>query len=157
MIFKDIDSSLVKSLFNYRDGELFWKKNNKKAGCFKPTGYIVIEVNNKNMMAHRLVWMYHYGKIDSYIDHIDGNKANNKIENLRLATKAQNCWNKKIVSLNKTGYKGVRLRKDTGKYESRITFNKKQIILGSFDDLELADLVATEARDKYHREFANHG
>ena len=157
MIFKDIDPSLVKSLFNYKDGDLFWKRNNKKAGCLKPTGYIVVEVNNKNMMAHRLVWMYHYGKIDSYIDHIDGNKSNNRIENLRPATKAQNCWNKKIFSLNNTGCKGVRLRKDSGKYEVRIGINNKRIIIGSYNNLELADLVATEARDKYHREFVNHG
>jgi hypothetical protein len=157
MIFKDIDPALVKSLFNYKDGELFWKKNNKKAGSLKPTGYTVIEVNNKNMMAHRLIWMYHYGRVDNFIDHIDSNKSNNKIENLRLATKSQNCYNKKINPLNTTGCKGVRLRKDSGKYEARVTYNKKQIILGSFEDLELADLVAKEARNKYHKEFAHHG
>ena len=157
MIFKDIDHTLVKSLFNYKDGDLYWKKNNKMAGSLKPTGYIVVEVNNKNMMAHRLIWMYHYGKADQFIDHIDGNKSNNKIENLRLATKSENCLNKKITTLNKTGCKGVRFRKDTGKYEARISYNKNRIILGSFDNLELADLVAKEARDKYHKEFANHG
>ena len=157
MIFKDIDHNLVKTLFYYKDGDLYWKKNNRKAGCLKPTGYIVVEVNNKNMMAHRLIWMYHFGKVDKFIDHIDGNKSNNKIENLRLATKSQNCLNKKISILNTTGCKGVRLRKDSGKYEARITYNKKQMILGCFDDLKLADLVATEARNKYHKEFANHG
>ena len=157
MIFKDIDHNLVKTLFYYKDGDLYWKKNNRKAGCLKPTGYIVVEVNNKNMMAHRLIWMYHFGKVDQFIDHIDGNKSNNKIENLRLATKSQNCLNKKITTLNTTGCKGVRFRKDTGKYETRISYNKNRIILGSFDNLELADLVAKEARDKYHKGFANHG
>lgn len=157
MIFKDIDHSLVKTLFYYKDGHLYWKKNNKKAGSLKPSGYIVVEVNNKNMMAHRLIWMYHYGKLDKFIDHIDGNKSNNKIENLRLATKSQNCLNKKRTTLNTTGYKNVRFRKDNSKYEVRVTYNKKRLVLGSFDNLELADLVAKEARDKYHMEFANHG
>ena len=157
MIFKDIDHTEVKSLFTYKDGDLYWKKNNKKAGSLKPSGYTVIEVNKKNMMAHRLIWMYHYGQVDNFIDHIDSDKNNNKIENLRIATKAQNCWNKKIHPLNTTNCKNVRFRKDSGKYEARITYNKKRIVLGSFDDLELADLVAKEARNKYHKEFAHHG
>lgn len=153
----DISHNLVKSLFDYKDGHLYWKKNNKLAGSLKPTGYIVIEVNEKNIMAHRLVWLYHHETLNGFVDHIDGNKSNNKIENLRIATKAQNCWNKKIYPTNKVGIKGIRKRSDTNKYEVRISVNNKRLVLGSYDDLELAELVMIEARDKHHKEFANHG
>jgi uncharacterized protein YkuJ len=153
----DISHTLVKSLFDYKDGNLYWKKNNKLAGSLKPLGYIVIEVNNVNIMAHRLVWLYHNEHLDGYIDHIDGNRSNNRIENLRIATKAQNSWNRKNNFNNKTGVKGVRLRKDNNKFEVRICVNKKRYVLGSYDDLELAELVMMEARDKYHGKFANHG
>ena len=93
-----IDKDLIQSLFTYKDGSLYWKKTNKVAGCLKPTGYIVIDIFGKNIMAHRAIWIYHYGKIPKYIDHIDGNKSNNKIENLRLANKAQNCWNRNSMA-----------------------------------------------------------
>jgi len=152
-----LDQNQVKSLFDYKDGHLYWKKNGKKAGYLRPTGYHSVEVNGKGLMLHRLIWIYHFGKPNAFIDHIDGNKSNNKIENLRLATKNQNSYNKKIHPNNKLGIKGLRLRKDNNKYEARICVDGKRLVLGGFDDLELAELVIFEARDKYHGVYANHG
>ena len=156
----EIDPVKLHSLFEYKDGNLIWKIKNTKgkvAGSLKPTGYKVIEVDGKNIMAHRLVWIMHNGNFDGYIDHIDGNRANNRIENLRIVDKVKNQWNRKISHNNKIGIKGIRLRKDNNKFEARICVNSKRIVLGSFDDLELAKLVIIEARNKYHKEFANHG
>jgi hypothetical protein len=92
-----------------------------------------------------------------FIDHIDGDRANNKIENLRLCDKTQNARNRKRCKRNTTGVKGVRIRSDSGKYEARICAGTKRIVLGSFDNLELAELVMFMAREKYHGAFANHG
>jgi hypothetical protein len=153
----DIDPIKLHSLFKYTEGKLFWKKNNKIAGSLKPTGYTVVEINNKGVMAHRIIWSMHNGSFDGQIDHINGNRSDNRIENLRLVNQEQNQWNRKINKNNTIGIKGIRLRKDNNKYEARLCVNKKRMVLGSFADLELAELVVIEARDKYHRKFANHG
>jgi hypothetical protein len=156
----DIDPAKLHSLFDYKDGVLTWKQGRKKgrvAGSLKPTGYTVVEINNNNIMAHRLVWIMHNGSFEGFIDHIDGNRSNNKIENLRLATVLQNSWNRKNNSNNRTGVKGVHQIKATNKYQARICIGNKRLVLGSFEDLELAELVVMEARDKYHGKFANHG
>jgi hypothetical protein len=153
----EIDQEIVQSLFEYKDGDLIWKNKCKKAGSLKPTGYIVIEINNKNIMAHRLVWLYHNKKINGFIDHIDGDRSNNRIENLRMVNRIQNQWNRKISANNKTGIKGIRIRPDNNKFEARIAVNGKRIVLGSFEDLELAELVMQVARDKFHGVYANHG
>lgn len=156
----DIDPAELHSLFSYKDGVLTWKRGHKKgkaAGSLKPTGYTVVEIKNQNIMAHRLIWMMHNGSFEGFIDHIDGNRSNNKIENLRLATVLQNSWNRKNNSNNRTGVKGVHQIKANNKYHARICIGNKRLVLGTFDDLELAELVVMEARDKYHKEFANHG
>jgi hypothetical protein len=156
----DINPAELHSLFDYKDGVLTWKQGRKKgkvAGSLKPTGYTVVEIKNQNIMAHRLVWIMHNGSIDGQVDHINGNRSDNRIENLRVVTDYQNQWNRKIGKNNTIGIKGIRLRKDNNKYEARLCVNNKRIVLGSFDDLELAELVVMEARDKYHGKFANHG
>ena len=156
----EIDPVKLHSLFEYKDGDLIWKTKKfegKIAGSLKPTGYKVIEISGKNIMAHRLVWVMHNGNFKGYIDHIDGNRSNNRIENLRVVNRVQNQWNRKISHNNKLGIKGIRLRKDNNKFEARISINGSRLVLGSFDDLELAELVVMEARNKYHKEFANHG
>ena len=156
----EINPTELHSLFDYKDGALTWKQGRKKgrvAGSLKPTGYTVIEINNKNIMAHRLVWMMYNGSFEGFIDHIDGNRSNNRIENLRLATVLQNNWNRKTSKNNKTGVKGVHQLKANDKYQARICVGNKRLVLGTFDDLELAELVIQEARTIYHREFANHG
>ena len=158
-VFK-IDPVKLHSLFEYKNGDLIWKVKNTKgkvAGSLKPTGYKVIEVNGKNIMAHRLVWIMHNGNFEGYIDHIDGNRSNNCIENLRIVDRVKNQWNRRISRNSNTGVKGFRLRKDSNKYEVRIAVNKRRLVLGSYEDLELAKLVAFMAREKYHGAYAKHG
>lgn len=155
-----LTKDFIHSLFKYKDGNLIWKVKNtkgKEAGALRPTGYVVVEIDSKPVMAHWLVWIMHNGNFDGYIDHIDGNRSNNKIENLRVVNWAENQWNRKISHNNKIGIKGVRIRKDSSKYEARITVNKKRIVLGSYKDLELAELVMIMAREKYHGVYAKHG
>jgi hypothetical protein len=97
-----------------------------------------------------------YGYLPKYIDHIDGNPSNNKIENLREVTNSQNCKNSKISITNKSGVKNVHWNKENKKWRVQLTINGKTKCFGSYDNLDTAELVAQEARNKYHGEYARH-
>lgn len=159
---KILTQEYLQSLFDYREGKLYWKNiskfhhqlKNKEAGGLNNNGYIRIKIDNKKYAAHRLIFLYHHGYLPEFVDHIDTNKSNNRIENLREATRSQNQWNKPIPAKNKTGVKNVSFIQLKNKYMVRLSVNTKELFFGYFEDLELADLVAQEARDKYHKEFA---
>ena len=149
------------SRYTYQDGVLINKvslgkaKKGTKAGCLDRDGYIQISVDKKIYRAHRLIWLMHYGKFpDAEIDHINGIKNDNRIENLREATSSQNKFNQGKRKTNTSGFKGVSFAKKIGKWVAFVGVKGKQKNLGYFDDVELADLVAQEARDKYHKQYA---
>jgi hypothetical protein len=151
----------LNNLFDYVDGNLIWKINARsnhvkgsKAGCIKGSGYIYIKINNKLYLAHRLIFLMHHGFLPKCIDHIDGNKTNNKIENLREATNQENQYNRKLSKNNKSGIKGISWNKLVKKWQIYLSINGKNISFGFFDDLELAELIINEAREKYHGKFA---
>ena len=163
MTIESITQDYVKQLFEYRDGVLYWKvsvgraKVGKKAGNLSGNGYFALGLNKKYYLIHRIVFLMHHGNLPKFIDHVDGNPLNNKIENLRSATFSQNQQNKKLSEKNTSGVKGVSWHKSTNKWEVQFSVNKKHKYFGLYDDLELAELVAQEARNKYHGAFANHG
>lgn len=107
------------------------------AGTLSKTGYIYISLNNKSYRAHRLVWLYLYGHFpECLIDHINGIKYDNRLENLRLCNKEQNGFNSKIQVRNKFGLKGV---KQVGnRYAAKVTHNYKTIHLGMYSSPEEA-------------------
>jgi len=157
-----ITQELLKSHFKYENGNLIWikptsfrKKINSIAGTSNKK-CLVIGFFRKNYMAHRLIFMYHYGFMPKIIDHIDGNPYNNNIENLREVNNTQNSQNSKLSKSNKLGYKNVSFKKDINKFRVRLVINGKETNFGNFADIELADLVAQEARDKYFGKFARH-
>lgn len=158
-----ITKDYLHQLFEYKDGELYWKinsANNVKvgysAGSFNNRGYKIVGINKKTYRIHRLIYLMFYGYLPKILDHKDGNKFNNKIENLRKANNSQNQQNRIIQKNNKSGIKNVDWHKKTAKWRVSIQVNKKRNFIGSFKDLKLADLVAIEARNKYHKEFACH-
>jgi hypothetical protein len=152
----------VQECFDYKDGVLYWKiktanrvKVGSPAGSMDPsTGYHKIHVYKKFHKTHRVIFLYHYGYIPDFIDHIDGDKLNNKIENLRAATKSQNCMNQKISTRNTSGMKGVMWHKRDKKWVVQLRVNSKSHSFGYYDDKELAELVALEATNKFHKEFS---
>jgi hypothetical protein len=157
-----ITKDLLHKLFEYKDGDLIWiNPTSRKAKPGNIAGNInkkvrSIGIYNKNYGAHRLIFMYHYGYMPKIIDHIDGNPFNNSIENLREVNNTQNAQNSKLSKSNRLGYKNVSFKKDINKFRVRLVINGKETNFGSFEDVELADLVAQEARDKYFGKFARH-
>jgi len=149
-------------LFEYKDGFLYRKVAVQgapagiKVGTKQSNGYSYVVVDGKKILTHRVMFLFCNGYLPDFIDHIDGNKSNNKIENLRQATRAENGHNRQVYSNNKSGIKNVTWIERLKKWSVKLTVNKKRIHIGSFDDLELAELVAIEARNKYHGVFANH-
>jgi hypothetical protein len=160
-----LSQDLLHELFEYRDGKLFWKKVTshrvdvigKEVGCVNSYGYRVTKLHGKNYFVHRLIYAMFHGEVPSVLDHIDGNTANNQIENLRPATMLQNSYNQKNYKNNTTGVKGVNFNKQCGKFSARCQVNKKQNWLGFFPTLELAEEAVKAFRTEHHGEFANHG
>jgi len=151
-------------LFEYRKGNLYWKiektrrvKIGDKAGYADSNGYLCLSINSVRYRMHRIIWAYHYGAIlgNLQIDHIDGNKLNNIIENLRLATHSQNNSNNKRARRDsKSNILGVYWHKAANKWTSQINSNKKKIHLGLFANQEDAIAARKAAELQYFAEFA---
>jgi hypothetical protein len=130
--------------FEYRNGELFYKKSEgcmkkgSKVGTITERGYLRTLIKRKNILVHRIVFMMHYGYLPEFLDHIDGNPLNNKIENLRPATHSQNNLNRGKHKRNTSNYKGVTWINRVKKYSARIAINGKRFFLGYFDDPQKA-------------------
>ena len=154
----------IKNLFIYDDGKLLWKSKPSKtspiklgleAGTLMNDGYKRTHIYKKYYAIHRLVFLMHKGYLPKYIDHIDGDSLNNRIENLREATASQNGQNKKLSKNNTSGVKGVYFSK-ANKWIAQLKINKEVAYLGCFDDIKLAENAVKEARSKNHGEFSRH-
>ena len=151
-------------LFEYKEGNLYWKiktarriKIGDKAGCVDGNGYACLRINSVRYRMHRIIWAYHYDAIPSnlQIDHIDGNKLNNIIKNLRLATHSQNNSNNKHARRDsKSNILGVYWHKTRSKWTAQINSNKKKIYLGLFVNQEDAIAARKAAELQYFAEFA---
>lgn len=128
------------------------------AGTTHPDGYVVIGYQGRTYRAHRLAWLFIYGGPPSLdVDHANGNGLDNRVGNLREATEAQNLWNRKLCTRNKSGVKGVSWYAAGQKWAAQIRKNGVKYFLGYFEDLAAAEKTVREARGRLHGEFANHG
>jgi hypothetical protein len=149
--------------FDYKNGNLYWKSVKKGivygqlAGDVKKNGYRYIVLNKKRYLAHRLIFLFHYGYLPEFIDHIDNNKTNNQIENLRQATKNQNAQNKKMSKTNKSGVKGVSWHNKANKWQSEVVVNGQWFYCGLHKTIESATKSVQLKRTQLSQEFANHG
>ena len=163
MIAQILTKEYLHTLFDYKDGELLWKvSNNRKikigsiAGSFDSAGYKNIKICGKTYKNHRLIYFWHYGYFPKYIDHIDGNPSNNKIHNLREVNQTKNLQNAKLSKNNSSGFKNVYWNKAAKKWQVYCRIEGILKYFGIYDDLKLADLVATEVRNKYFGQYARH-
>ena len=149
-------------IFEYRDGCLFWKKSfqrvnaGDKAGTIVKNKYIQIEHKRSKFLAHRVIFKMFYGENPKFVDHINGDTFNNKIENLRRATNAQNAQNSKIRIDNFSGVKGVAFVKKSNKWIARVMVNNKSHWCGTYESIELAESAVKSKREQLHGEFARH-
>jgi len=157
----DLTQQHIKTIFDYKDGELLWKiSTNRKikigtiAGFVDASNYKNTKVCGKQYKNHRLIYLMHYGYLPKMIDHIDGKTLNNCIDNLREATSKQNQQNSKLRKNNSSGYRNVYWSKAAQKWQVYCRVYGKMTHFGLFNDLELADLVAQEVRNKYFGEYA---
>ena len=160
----------LKDLFDYRsDGHLIRKKSgmgpSNKAGSvvgYAPkrkngrNKYVTTKINGQHYCVHKLIYLYHHGNMPEQLDHINRDSLDNRIENLRTATSFQNAQNRKLFSNTSSGAKGVSWNKRNKAWFVYVDVNKNRKNLGYFKDFELAQLVATEAREKYHGAYTNH-
>ena len=156
-----LSQKYLKELFDYKNGDLYWKVSlsnrtqiGRKTGFLNTNGYLQTCINKITYLNHRLIYIWHYGNEPKYIDHIDNIRTNNKIENLREVTISQNCKNGKLRTNNKSGVKNVHWYKRDQKWSVDLKINKKLKNFGKFEDLELAELVANEARKLYYGAYS---
>ncbi len=161
-----LTQELVKELFDYVDGKLIWKNVlhgsrkaliGKEASCTNNYGYKTVSVACHRHLVHRIIFLYHHGFLPKEIDHADGNRINNRIENLRVCNRSENNANSKLRKNNTSGFKGICWSKRDRTWEAKINANKKTFHLGMFDDLEVAAQIVRIARIQHHGEFANTG
>lgn len=162
-----ITQELLKEYFEYREGHFYRKIVPKYSRNFvgqqvsetnNKNGYVFISVSGKSALMHRMVFLYHNGYLPEFIDHKDGDKLNNKIENLRPTTLLQNNYNSKMkTGRNKSGAKGVFWDKHKNRWIGRVSVSGKEVHVGTFTDFDEAVESVKLYREKVHGEFTNHG
>lgn len=146
--------------YDAHTGEFTWaKKISSKivvgsvAGSHLNSGYNSIVVNKKRYLSHRLAWWFIHGYWpDCDVDHINQDKRDNRIENLRLATRSQNMINCGLKTNNTSGVRGVYWSKRKQRWIARIMKDRKHIWIGTFTDLASAEEAMKEG---YKREFGD--
>ena len=158
-------------------GKLYWKERprtffttdhahkawnaklaNKEAFTYKDyNGYYTGRIFRILLRAHRVIWaMVHGAWPEDHLDHIDHDRGNNRIQNLRIASHGENLKNMTLSKANKTGFCGVFLTKETGKWWAYITVGRKRIHLGSYDNMSDA-ITARQAANLKYSFHKNHG
>ena len=155
----------IQDLLRYENGKLYWRKKvsrkinaGDEAGTFRKTdGYRQIMIASQTYRTHRLVYLYHFGYMPEILDHVNQNPTDNRIENLRPATRAENAYNSKLRPDNTSGVKGVTWDKCKKKWVARVYANKTCVNLGRFVEMSDAILAVKAARRQYHGVFASEG
>lgn len=158
---------MLSNLLSYdpETGVISWKVNRGrvKAGDaagyhHKGDNYLYVKIRPHRYPAHRLAWFLHYGRWpENVIDHINGNGLDNRLCNLREATISENMFNSRTPKSNTSGRKGVCYDKLNKKWMAYVGFEGRFINLGRYRTLEEADAAARAGREKFHKDFHNHG
>jgi len=150
------ETGLFRWKFRVDKGDKYNKRwAGREASCYDAYGYKVIRIDSYLYKAHRIAWLYVYGQNPNYeIDHINLDKSDNRIYNLREATPHQNSSNSPRKSNNTSGYKGVQFKKQNMKWQAIIQHKRKVKHLGFFNDPESAYEAYCKAAKEIHGEYA---
>lgn len=158
-----VDISVLHDLFYYNseNGEIRWKKDSSKThknagkivGSLHKGGYLRMQIGRVSFFAHRVAWAMHYGSWpNGIVDHKNRIPNDNRIENLRIASRAENYVNSGMRDSNTSGYKGVHLI-PSGRWRARLILDGKSIHLGVFDRKEDAAAAYLEKSKEVFADF----
>lgn len=146
-----LTTDVLHELFEYKEGKLYRKTKQGNAfgagtvcGYKTEKGYLRTEINNKSYYVHRIIYQMFYGHVprNLQIDHKNGKKEDNRIDNLRVVTNDENQWNKHY-------HKGY-CKRENGTFRVEIRVNNKRLSIGCFKTEEEAASAYKEAKEKYH-------
>lgn len=151
----------LRELFQYNsDGSLTrlvsrgtQKAGTKTIGKLDPSGYRRICVDSNHYLFHRIVWQWHYGDDPEFVDHINNNRQDNRIENMSRVTKSNNTQHQLLPKNNTSGFFGVSWYKKKSTWKAEISLHGKKKYLGQSQDLKTAVLRYNEACNELHGEF----
>lgn len=149
----------LKELLHYdpETGVFTWFVRRLRGNVPNSSGYLTIKVDAKTYQAHRVAWLYAYGKFPAnQIDHINHNRTDNRLVNLRCVTHRENTLNQKRPRSNTSGILGVHFAKDRGKWRAQIKIARHNIMLGTFKTKEEA-IAARQAANIKYGFHDNHG
>ncbi|EMQ4858705.1 HNH endonuclease [Morganella morganii] len=161
LTFSEVDKFLS---YNPLTGDLRWKiqassraKVGDIAGCVRSDGYLQIQLHGKRYKNHHVAWLLSYGRWpEKTIDHVNRNRSDNRISNLRLATVTENNWNQGISARNTSGVKGVHYDHVRRRWVAQIQANGKNRQIGRYIHLHQAEAAIKKARSVIHGQFASH-
>ncbi|QIG68228.1 HNH endonuclease protein [Rhizobium phage RHph_Y1_10] len=174
---KPIQREAILAVFDYdaENGLLFWKERSddafsdsryartwntrlagKRAGHIAKSGYAKVKINDSVFAVHRLIWTIETGEIADCIDHINGNRSDNRFINLRNVSKEENSKNAALSRRNTSGCSGVSFQSTLGLWEAYIWSNGKPVYLGRFSEKEKA-IEARKQAEPLYGYHPNHG
>lgn len=140
----------IAAQFDYRDGALH-RKTTGRRGYVRPDGYVYVRLGGRSYGEHRLVHALFTGEWPEQVDHANGNRSDNRPDNLRSASHAQNCMNRRPMGAASKGCYWFASRK---KWMAQIGIAGKRKTLGYFDTLEEAAAAYESAASGFHGDFA---
>lgn len=156
-----MDQKYLKEIidYDYLSGRFTWRAKRPGtrgvgalAGNPMNNGYWQINIDGSGYLAHRLAFLWVNGEWPACcVDHINGDRADNRWENLRQASYGENQQNMKLDKRNKSGFRGVSWSKSTGKWQASIQVNKVPRHLGFFDSPEVAGQAYLQAKSRLHK------
>lgn len=149
----------LRELFDYNSDGTFtrrtssnrWRAGLLVRGSIRSDGYLTVFAKGKPVLFHRAVYIWHYGKIKKEIDHINGLRHDNRIENLREVGRSENLCNLHNKPFNRTGFKNLRFRR--GRWVGQVSFKRQKFEVSSKDKKVAVEKTA-ELRKALHGEFA---
>ena len=138
----------ISAAFDYRDGALF-RKSNGRRGYKRPDGYVYVRINGKSFGEHRLIHLLFTGEWPYQVDHRNGLRSDNRPENLRAATHAENCRNRRPLRDSK----GCYWQPKRGKWIAQIGVDGKRKTIGYFATETEASAAYAKAANELHGEF----
>lgn len=119
-----------------------------------PKGYLTVVISKKSYRLHRIIWAYVHGEWPEVLDHKDCNGCNNRLKNLRIATKSQNMMNSRKRGDNTSGVKGICWNREKSKWTASLWKNGKQKFLGYFENKNEAIDLLQKTRLQLHGDFS---